>query len=248
MQQIATSRGRTPCAIAQATFADGPSPRVRGEPALEEAASGSRRAIPACAGRTCRYQTAEAASQRAIPACAGRTRLIVVPAMSVCGPSPRVRGELEGAGQGSPTGRGHPRVCGENVDPKGSRSTRSRAIPACAGRTPQLRRSRVGGGRAIPACAGRTRTDARKSWNRAGPSPRVRGELETGLRGLAGFTGHPRVCGENYDLASYGLTLKRAIPACAGRTIRISVPMVPGPGPSPRVRGERPGWRWPVAR
>ncbi len=194
-------------------------------------------AIPACAGRTCRFQPSP---------------------LGYCGPSPRVRGEHNRPAVKRGNVPGHPRVCGENLvgergrwqadgpSPRvrGEHSTgrhdvaRVRAIPACAGRTPRRQRSLPTGCRAIPACAGRTPEAGPARTPIAGPSPRVRGELDACLWSRDTGTGHPRVCGENSGQRAPCHRLRRAIPACAGRTIASQALLRISAGPSPRVRGE----------
>ncbi len=177
-------------------------------------------------------------SKRAIPACAGRTASAPAARAWSIGPSPRVRGEPARPPRGAPRFTGHPRVCGENARHLRAVFAAERAIPACAGRTdtlwcPQVfnfgpsprvrgeRRCRTsqracfaghprvcgenrqclpsgpGVDRAIPACAGRTASAPAARASSIGPSPRVRGERSIHEPPRSSFPGHPRVCGEN---------------------------------------------------
>ena len=135
-----------------------------------------------------------------------------------------------------PSGRAHPRVCGENAgggvvdDAGGGSSPRVRGKPD----SPNLGDITAG---LIPACAGKTR----RGWARA-----------------SGSAAHPRVCGENLARLRSKAADAGLIPACAGKTSRRSSltgccrahPRVCGEnsialrrrtsaaGSSPRVRGK----------
>ncbi len=158
------------------------------------------------------------------------------------GPSPRVRGNRPAPARGrrrtapprSPSRRGHPRVCGGTwwrrtgrVQQRGPsprvRGNRGRgrgdrhrrgAIPACAGE-PSMSRQPLRICRGHPRVCGGTGERHKDAIDRAGPSPRVRGNLRLALdevhisgaipacagepdrrhRAAGKATGHPRVCG-----------------------------------------------------
>ncbi len=204
-------------------------------------------------------------SSRAFPARAGRTAFDPSLPITLCGPSPRVRGELTGPSNGSMNPPGHPRACGENARHlgrcRGQRGPSPRVRgerplggagcsgpllaghPRACGENGQGQRGLHATRRAIPARAGRTLTPG--PMRRFGSGhPRACGE--NGLTfAVAGSSqaGHPRACGENVPPGKMIADLVRAIPARAGRTW---LPR-PGPkkrrGPSPRVRGEPDGLR-----
>ncbi len=140
--------------------------------------------------------------------------------LAFCGPSPRVRGEPRTALPGSSITTGHPRACGENGIGARFDDLAPRAIPARAGRT-----------RATRFCPPAL----------YGPSPRVRGELIRQRVSCSSRTGHPRACGENGSLRQSMGAATRAIPARAGRTNRFGIAYAQFLGPSPRVRGELTG-------
>ncbi len=113
-----------------------------------------------------------------------------------------------------------PRVRGEPTSSEGMRATASGPSPRVRGERHQL------------------------SWGLEtdhGPSPRVRGEQALTCTGRRGLSGHPRACGENPIILRSGGVSARAIPARAGRTSFETLVGNYSSGPSPRVRGERPG-------
>ena len=167
---------------------------MRGKPLSARLRPPARRLIPACAGKTARWQADYWRSQ-AHPRVCGENGDLSRSKRKVPGSSPRVRGKPRIGGLGSMTNRlipacagktvdgivssqdeeAHPRVCGENsgrhsipIERRGSsprvRGKHRRPAPTAFHR------------RLIPACAGKT-------------APAV----TTSADGSA----HPRVCGEN---------------------------------------------------
>ena len=155
------------------------------------------------------------------------------------GPSPRVRGERFIQGWGNRAAR--------------------RAIPACAGRTDDDDED-AGESSGHPRVCGENAFPIRRSLRRSTGHPRVCGENAVIVTVMPQYsTGHPRVCGENQQLRADAIPVigpsprvrgerarrrssqrrRRAIPACAGRTVSASFKGVTLYGPSPRVRGER---------
>ena len=237
---------------------EGPSPRVRGSRrAVRRAACGDG-SIPACAGEPVTGRLVETPVGRSIPACAGEpapgdrqarwfrvhprvcggARVLRKRALSRVGPSPRVRGSRGPVG---PDGR------------------RAGSIPACAGE-PSLQRHEAERARVHPRVCGGAGCDRSLNQSSAGPSPRVRGSPQGG-----DDRGHGRgsipACGGSRSGPCRLRSRRGSIPACAGEPLvvrpelrRVGVhPRVCGgaatiagvtnspPGPSPRVRGSRPG-------
>ena len=175
----------------------GPSPRVRGSRRMDSAGAADRGSIPACAGKP-----ASSASRAALcgvhPRVCGEATPPESSAMSIQGPSPRVRGSPLRAPRHPPKGGSipacagkprwrhgprracwvHPRVCGEAVMGSG-------AMYACWGPSPRVRGSRADRGRdadrcgSIPACAGShpERRDQRPVY---GSIPACAGSLSMG--------------------------------------------------------------------
>ncbi len=156
------------------------------------------RAIPARAGRTHLVGCQVRDSLRAIPARAGRTSIDCLRVIAFHGPSPRVRGELGGAGwcpSGSP---GHPRACGENLSDGTQTGSRDPGHPRACGENPAV-------GPPTPGCCG--------------PSPRVRGERPKCLHGSERFArAIPARAGRTFKGKPSAHIVHRAIPARAGRT------------------------------
>ena len=140
--------------------ATGPSPRVRGKPAILKRITAEYRSIPARAGETCPCRTRSSRTWVHPRACGGN-RAVGVFACLENGPSPRVRGKPGCAD------------CGR----RGSGS-----IPARAGETfrlplpytaPTVHPRACGGNRGAGVCA----------RFRCGPSPRVRGKRAHPVKG-----------------------------------------------------------------
>ena len=270
--------GETLVSSVSMLWQEGPSPRVRGNPhrhLINLARAGS---IPACAGKPPHRWTG-ATARTVHPRVCGETTATDFSGQAPRGPSPRVRGNLLGAGRPA-AGKGsipacagkpssdrecparaevHPRVCGETV----SRS-RSRAVPR--GPSPRVRGNLLGAGRpaagkgSIPACAGKPSCACRRGVRcrvhprvcgetgftdspdsvSEGPSPRVRGNLLPCSILLAEIWSIPACAGKP---CSRRTTAGRARvhPRVCGETVSVLPAMPPARGPSPRVRGNRPG-------
>ena len=232
----------------------GPSPRVRGSPALVLETEEGRGSIPACAGKPVAGPSSPP-FPRVHPRVCGEAISSVGPTGRGQGPSPRVRGSLrpvllEGDRQGSipacagkplatgwesPATRVHPRVCGEAVPMPDCRlATRGPSPRVRGSRRADRHRGHVH--RSIPACAGKPRSGSRSSRTVA-VHPRVCGEARrVSLLGVPAGGPSPRVRGSRRARqgdAGYG----GSIPACAGKPLPSSA----SPPPSwvhPRVCGE----------
>ena len=235
----------------------GSSPRGRGKPRREHGCVDSDGLIPAWAGKTV-FPARSAASHRAHPRVGGENLLLVLPSGAVQGSSPRGRGKRRGqkapnvhhglipawagktraAPMWSCSARAHPRVGGENSEPRNcaplihgssprgrgkqlaleDARTEHRLIPAWAGKTVPVS---ISGQRpwAHPRVGGENHHDCDCEIVPAGSSPRGRGKPARALR----------------EHGSQGL-----IPAWAGKTrSRSATPW--GSPAHPRVGGENPG-------
>ena len=131
----------------------GPSPRVRGKPAVGVALMAVARSIPARAGETL-GRWGFVASKGVHPrACGGNHRQLPGPG-HLRGPSPRVRGKRR---------------------PGAVRERHRGSIPARAGET-LGRAGRRAAGEVHPRACGGNSGRIRRPSSRAGPSPRVRGK------------------------------------------------------------------------
>ena len=191
----------------------GPSPRVRGSQGVSQGADERPGSIPACAGKP-------------------------------------------GSTPGGRPGRGvHPRVCGEalRADPRGVRAQ---------GPSPRVRGSRHpvaadrGGVGSIPACAGKPcASNSRSSettvhprvcgeaveWLRdqglvEGPSPRVRGSLQSPRSATMRLRSIPACAGKPRHPRSRGCR-RWVHPRVCGEAASAGVICAKSEGPSPRVRG-----------
>ena len=152
----------------------GPSPRVRGQPGLIFPSGDEFRTIPACAGTTLPL-TPPSGQVPDHPRVCGDNDSVTMSIPTAPGPSPRVRGQL----------------------PYRSNIARlMRTIPACAGTTRGIQRSSHVASDHPRVCGDNGSTSARQTPTQ-GPSPRVRGQRQSGK----GF-----------------LSTHRTIPACAGTT------------------------------
>ena len=192
----------------------GSSPRVRGKQLILSAMSRLLRLIPACAGKTGRSVFGRSAGG-AHPRVCGENHEFLRGQSALAGSSPRVRGKRGFAkcerdcGGLIPACAGktrmlaivfngaaaHPRVCGENFrflrgyHQLAGSSPRVRGKPARRQRT--KRRARL-----IPACAGKTPT-----WPPFQTLPKA----------------HPRVCGENVQVAAAGWVVAGSSPRVRGK-------------------------------
>ena len=193
----------------------GPSPRVRGSLKLSQRRVIGRGSIPACAGK---------------PDPAMRTHQLSRVHPRVCGEA--LDGNpWFGSGHGpSPRVRGSPGY-GLRLDHSYG------SIPACAGkplRTPSGRaRWRV-----HPRVCGEAQQREGSAEIDAGPSPRVRGSLRSGL-GVSVVPGSiPACAGKPRDGEIQNLP-NRVHPRVCGEALPVRAFGKHGPGPSPRVRGSR---------
>ena len=224
----------------------GSSPRVRGKRRSRAGQDTLGGLIPARAGKTS-PRGPRWSGTRAHPRACGENAMSVSSKPAIPGSSPRVRGKLrvdqeDQRWQGlipacagktrctcrpAPARRAHPRVCGENVGGRGG-------IHLAHGSSPRVRGKRPDGAttsrppRLIPACAGKTSPCARLS---------------------SIVTAHPRVCGENLDLADPESFPLGSSPRVRGKpSAAAQASMVPGliparAGKTP-LRHHRPHQRW----
>ena len=216
--------------------AQGSSPRVRGKPSKHPELGDDGGLIPACAGKTLKWEVFGCYNWAHPRVCGENSRAAETPSGSQ-GSSPRVRGKLmlprviaahpglipACAGKTDSTQTpscemtAHPRVCGENFLSWEPRMTERGSSPRVRGK-PAGRARRPGPGGLIPACAGKTNTSTAVVI--ACPAhPRVCGENSQGQTAEYAVTGSsPRVRGKRHRRlerrAGGGL-----IPACAGKTI-----------------------------
>ena len=171
----------------------GSSPRVRGKQRIYHSRNGTRRLIPACAGKT-ETSTARPEPVWAHPRVCGENTLIRPTICEVPGSSPRVRGKHANAlTQGFLTrlipacagktwitppitlaAPAHPRVCGENSRERVFSSCNEGSSPRVRGKREETTR-RLQEVRLIPACAGKTIFGS-PLGKKAGAHPRVCGE------------------------------------------------------------------------
>ena len=195
------------------SLGEGPSPRVRGSPAVPRHRSAHPGSIPACAGKP-RVDLRSGRMPTVHPRVCGEAASLPSPSRPARGPSPRVRGSRQRcprvsgarrsipacAGKPRPSGfatgqsRVHPRVCGEAVVP-------SARLPYGRGPSPRVRGSPIeatdtrGDRGSIPACAGKPRAPARGAALQP-VHPRVCGEAAPGVLAVQGISGpSPRVRG-----------------------------------------------------
>ena len=173
----------TSASLARSDF--GSSPRVRGTAATRRCSTYSCRFIPACAGNST-TSSYFAVSQPVHPRVCGEQPIATRARPPSVGSSPRVRG-TERVADGSfradrfiPACAGnssrapglssenpvHPRVCGEQADPRLGRRKKIGSSPRVRGTACALR-DLPGGGRFIPACAG----NRVRAWLMSAPTP-----------------------------------------------------------------------------
>ena len=211
----------------------GLSPRVRGNPAGDEADDLCPRSIPACAGEP-RVVNSTVITGPVYPRVCGGTGPIAVSNTAYRGLSPRVRGNLGLAAQQAARNRSIPACAGEprpnglppssdGVYPRvcGGTTTSSPDGGADGGLSPRVRGnlnqvhgdlSDVG---SIPACAGEPRRLPQRD-DHDEVYPRVCGGTIGAVRRLRNLMGlSPRVRG-NQRVGDYLRQLGGSIPACAG--------------------------------
>ena len=193
----------------------GLSPRVRGNQADSYILGHCERSIPACAGEPYAH-------------CGRCYGVPVYP--RVCGGTgldEKSRHELEGL---SPRVRGNRRELPANVVLAGS-------IPACAGE-PHYARNVLAGYEVYPRVCGGTCPPARTAAQRAGLSPRVRGNRHRYAHLLNCGRSIPACAGEP-DLSGRPHVIDVVYPRVCGGTAPRNDPVRLQWGLSPRVRGNR---------
>ena len=234
----------------------GSSPRGRGKPRREHGCVDSDGLIPAWAGKTV-FPARSAASHRAHPRVGGENLLLVLPSGAVQGSSPRGRGKRRGqkapnvhhglipawagktraAPMWSCSARAHPRVGGENSEPRNCAPLIHGSSPRGRGKPPRLRLRDSPRG-LIPAWAGKTGPRPQRTWI-PGAHPRVGGENAEPKRDPLGVTGSsPRGRGKPWP-GRCATRSRRLIPAWAGKTLRLEIVYGWYAGSSPRGRGKQ---------
>ena len=214
-------------------YAEGLSPRVRGNHLSVQHDAEWRRSIPACAGEP-GVTWMNPSMQRVYPRVCGGTTYPFNTMLNGGGLSPRVRGNLYPLGQrgyhqrsipacaGEPPFRGppsatrtvYPRVCGGTYVDGGRRLTVDGLSPRVRGNLARLRLQGLGC-RSIPACAGEPPPPGLRRT--PGPVyPRVCGGTKPRRLGIGPLRGlSPRVRGNRAPPAARSPGA-RSIPACAG--------------------------------
>ena len=193
--------------------ARGPSPRVRGSPAVLGADLPGRGSIPACAGKPTR-PTRAARTATVHPRVCGEAPLPVPAAALQWGPSPRVRGSRE-EGVGGDQGDG--------------------SIPACAGKPTPAARWRVSR-RVHPRVCGEAGMPPAVQRIAHGPSPRVRGSQRRPHGGVRRGGSIPACAGKPRSSPAAG-TDRGVHPRVCGEADTVAILILAATGPSPRVRG-----------
>ena len=207
--------GGTSTAATMSSSAGGLSPRVRGNPVGAVGKPVAQRSIPACAGE---------------PAALWRKACAEGVYPRVCGGT--VGNTLRNA---TPTGLS-PRVRGNPTDPELFTKMRG-SIPACAGEPTASRRPRSFP-RVYPRVCGGTLHPLPRQVGEQGLSPRVRGNLQHGLRHGRGAGSIPACAGEPTS-RRWTAACGWVYPRVCGGTTRIEASLWQGQGLSPRVRGNR---------
>ena len=207
--------GGTAAARAMAQGRLGLSPRVRGNRTSGAPASSSRGSIPACAGEPYDAPPPSVDWQVYPRVCGGTGMMLMAIAMDK-GLSPRVRG---------------------NPNMESALVWAARSIPACAGEPFTLRFQALKSGVYPRVCGGTERT-AYPAPLPLGLSPRVRGN-PTSMTALCSASGSiPACAGEPYMVRRCDGP-DAVYPRVCGGTANILRLIYPGPGLSPRVRGNR---------
>ena len=214
----------------------GLSPRVRGNHRSVRTRRQASRSIPACAGEP-RRRCSGWRCRRVYPRVCGGTSPSGLTRRTICGLSPRVRGNRL--------------FIRPFINQRGS-------IPACAGE-PSIGLGRRDDGRVYPRVCGGTPYQIGCYWIPLGLSPRVRGNPDSGRYGwlvsrsipacageplcyyshvaFTAFSGlSPRVRG-NPPISPLPRTITRVYPRVCGGTKRKPLKDGKGRGLSPRVRG-----------
>ena len=171
---------------------------------------------------------------RSIPACAGEPSLLT-PTTLARGVHPRVCGgalslHAHTASHSGPSPRVRGSLCDVEHPPAHDGS-----IPACAGEPPSTRHSSAPTGVHPRVCGGAV-DGGSHVLVAPGPSPRVRGSLSPDRSHPADIGSIPACAGEP-SVPTPRSTMARVHPRVCGGAIRVLERVVPGHGPSPRVRG-----------
>ena len=191
----------------------GLSPRARGNRDRRRRVGLVARSIPACAGEP-RARTRPARRGKVYPRVRGGTRSRAERQPSVCGLSPRARGNPESIRPTNP---------------------KSRSIPACAGE-PSLFRPVNASQTVYPRVRGGTATRIEYRGRVQGLSPRARGNRHRARTGRARRGSIPACAGEP-RLANSVATLPKVYPRVRGGTPDLMRPALALNGLSPRARG-----------
>ena len=237
----------------------GLSPRVRGNPAAEDATRRTPRSIPACAGEPSRMALRQHARRVYPRVCGGTSSPTSLIACST-GLSPRVRGNLPPRRRTPTPTAVYPRVCGGTIRAPGGglgryglsprvrgnqivgpfRIIRIGSIPACAGEPPSQSRE-CSLPQVYPRVCGGTVRGEIIATAAGGLSPRVRGNLiPTG--DVPGVVGSIPACAGEPLVVCCRPVLNEVYPRVCGGTLTgvpIGTALV---GLSPRVRGNPPLW------
>ena len=197
----------------RAILGRGPSPRVRGSHRPLRRRAPARGSIPACAGKPARG-VRPASVTRVHPRVCGEALMPAIHPRDPRGPSPRVRGS--------------PVVAVAFSGSAGS-------IPACAGK-PRRWGAAVARQGVHPRVCGEALGNPSVRLNVAGPSPRVRGSLLT-VCAKPRCPGSIPACAGKPDDGAPRCRDSRVHPRVCGEAPASRSAWMPGPGPSPRVRG-----------
>ena len=205
--------GEAAAALSVAGTLSGPSPRVRGSPAVDPQERRRLGSIPACAGKPWR-RWPRWDSRRVHPRVCGEAPNGCSHSLFVQGPSPRVRGSRR-------------RLRGMQAD--------TRSIPACAGKPPAcgLTGSPL---RVHPRVCGEAEVGILAHPVALGPSPRVRGSPQLDHAHDARFGSIP-ACAGKPDFFSAAAAAQRVHPRVCGEAVVGTGASASHTGPSPRVRG-----------
>ena len=213
----------------------GSPPRVRGKRAPGGVLDDGRRLTPACAGKT-KPRTGASSATAAHPRVCGENLEGAGEGVDGLGSPPRVRGKhrrvrshfpparltpacagktsARNCSQSSP--RAHPRVCGENLAGDLADAEAQGSPPRVRGKRAGQRCERVQE-RLTPACAGKTAA-MRLAFSATGAHPRVCGEnQEVAVCAFGAAGSPPRVRGKP-QILSGSVRVRGLTPACAGKT------------------------------
>ena len=205
--------GGTSALICHTSQSEGLSPRVRGNRTAGAADADGRGSIPACAGEPHPGGDFEFPGG-VYPRVCGGTSIVPLPARSIAGLSPRVRGNHRRITRPRTNVGVYPRVCGGTCYAFANPCIIRGLSPRVRG-NPQPPSQPLHHPGSIPACAGEPNTGPEPGKD-GGVYPRVCGGTLAPADGIVGGVGlSPRVRG-NRRLAQRPDIRARSIPACAG--------------------------------